>query len=84
MSCGKLDKPLVGVLLSALMIDNNGTYVYVVGKDGKAERRNVKLGGINGDYQEILSGVEVGEVVVVDGTHKVQVGALIDGVELAK
>ncbi len=80
----KLDKPLVGVLLSALMIDNNGTYVYVVGKDGKAERRNVKLGGINGDYQEILSGVEVGEVVVVDGTHKVQVGALIEGVELAK
>ena len=80
----KLEKPLTGVLLSALMIDKNGTYVYVVDKEGKAERRNVTLGGINGDYQEILEGVSVGEIVVVDGTHKVSPGAVIEGVELAE
>ena len=78
----KLDKPITGVLLSALMIDNNGTYIYVVDKEGKAERRNVKLGGINGDYQEIIEGVNIGETVIVDGTHKVRPGAMIDGVEL--
>ncbi len=84
MLSSKLEKPIAGVLLSALLIDNNGTYVYVVDKDGKAERRDVQLGGINGDYQEILSGVSIGEVVVVDGTHKVTPGTVIKGVELAK
>lgn len=80
----KLDKPLTGILLSSLLIDNNGSYVYVVNKEGKAERRDVKLGGINGDYQEILSGVNIGEIVVADGTHKVTPGAAIKGVELTK
>ena len=83
-SGGKFWMAATAVLMAICLVTSSFAIGTVVGKDGKAERRNVKLGGINGDYQEILSGVEVGEVVVVDGTHKVQVGALIDGVELAK
>lgn len=33
-------------------------------------RRNVTLGAADGEYQTIESGLTVGEVVIVDGTHK--------------
>lgn len=76
----KNDKPLVGVLQSGMLFDNNGSFVYVVDNENKVSRRNIKLGSINGNYQEITDGLEVGENVVVDGTHKVRPGSIINPV----
>ena len=44
--------------------DTNGSWVYVV-KGNQAVRRNVELGRENPSYYEVISGLEVGEQVIV-------------------
>jgi membrane fusion protein, multidrug efflux system len=51
-----------------------GDYAYVV-VDGKAAVRLLKLGQIDGDYVQILSGLAPGDVVVVDGSDRLREGA---------
>jgi membrane fusion protein (multidrug efflux system) len=52
-------------------------YVYVVGADMKAERREVKIGARVPGTVEILSGLKAGEKVVVDGTIRLRPGAVV-------
>ncbi|MDA3923981.1 MAG: efflux RND transporter periplasmic adaptor subunit [Kiritimatiellae bacterium] len=52
---------------SALVIDAEGDSVYVIGEDGKAQKRQVKIGDIENGRVEIHSGVKAGERVVVEG-----------------
>ncbi len=73
----KLAVPTPAVKLSAMMTDEKGNYIYIVGKDGKAEARRVKPGSVIGNMQLIESGVKPGETVVVDGTHKVRPGGKV-------
>lgn len=70
----KSDKPTCGVLLSAVQNDANGSYLYVLDKENRVERRDVKLGTLSDKYYEILSGAALGENVIVDGMNKVMVG----------
>ena len=62
---------------AAVMQDSEGACVWVVGKDGKAEKRRVVRGRLDGDIQFVESGLSVGERIVVDGTHKVSPGDTI-------
>jgi multidrug efflux pump subunit AcrA (membrane-fusion protein) len=48
----------------ALTHDNRGWTVEVKLTDGKTERRPVKRGRASGETTEILSGLEVGQVVI--------------------
>jgi len=66
---------------SAVMQDVQGAYVWVIGADGLAARRNIVRGRLTAELQLIESGLKSGERVVVDGTHKVAAG---DKVEAAK
>jgi RND family efflux transporter MFP subunit len=50
---------------SAILNDNSGSYVYVVGKDNKVERRNVKLGLVTDKGIAIASGISGNERVVL-------------------
>ena len=50
------------------------TFVSVVGADNKSETRNVELGEKIGSYYIIRSGVNPGDVVVVEGLTKLQAG----------
>jgi len=50
-------------------------FVWVVGKDGKAERRAVEPGPWSGDDWVIDQGLRAGEQVVVDGAIRVAQGA---------
>lgn len=50
------------------------TFVIVVGADNKSETRNVELGEKIGSYYIIRSGVNPGDVVVVEGLTKLQAG----------
>lgn len=52
-------------------------FVYIAGADGKAERRAVKTGRRNLGQVEILSGLRLGEPVIVDGIVKLRPGAPI-------
>jgi RND family efflux transporter MFP subunit len=51
---------------SALSLDSIGDTVYVVA-DGEAQRREVKLGFQEGDFVEVVKGVELGESIVTVG-----------------
>jgi membrane fusion protein, multidrug efflux system len=52
-----------------------GDFAYVVGADGKAAVRVLKLGQTDGDFVQILSGLAPGEMVVVDGADRLREGA---------
>lgn len=69
---------------SVVTTKSGGTAVMVIGTDGLAHQRAVKLGASDGKDTQVLDGVHVGEQVVTGGAHsledktKVQVGAADD------
>lgn len=50
---------------SAVLSDSKGSFVYVVGKDNKVERRDVQLGDVTENGLVILSGLSGNERIVV-------------------
>jgi len=64
----------------ALTPEAERQYVFVV-TDGRAERREVRIGGRTPGNVEVLSGVKAGEQVIVEGTQKVRDGATVNAVE---
>jgi len=54
-----------------------GTFVYLVGSDSTVSVRPVKLGVIDGNRVEVLSGLDVGDRVVIDGADKLREGAKV-------
>src|SRR5215475_3575122 len=54
-----------------------GTFVYLVGGDSTVSVRPVKLGVVDGNRVEVLSGLEVGDRVVIDGADKLREGAKV-------
>lgn len=65
------------VPLTAVQYDANGSFVYVVDKDNRVQRRDVIAGNVQGRMQSIYSGLEEGEVVISDGSHKTRVGSTV-------
>jgi membrane fusion protein (multidrug efflux system) len=59
---------------AAVLTDQEGDYVYVVGADNKALQRRIKLGQSTPAYAAVLSGLTEGENVVVDGIQRVRPG----------
>lgn len=59
---GKEQRLLLGK--GSFVTDTKGEWVYVV-KGGKAERRSVELGRENPAYYEVISGLSVGEDVII-------------------
>ncbi len=60
----------------ALTPEAERQYVYVVA-DGKAERREVRIGGRQPGSVEILAGLNAGEQVIIEGTQKVRDGIAV-------
>ena len=50
---------------SSVMVDDTGSYVYVVGADGKVARRNVKVGDVSAKGMSIMAGLTGTEKVVL-------------------
>ena len=59
---------------SAVQRGAPGTFVYVVGDDGKVSVRKVVLGPVDGERVAIKSGLKTGERVVTDGADKLRDG----------
>lgn len=62
----------------AVAQDLSGSYVMVVDKDSKVERRNVILGIRQGKDVEVIKGLEAGEKVVVEGLQHIRPGIRVN------
>jgi membrane fusion protein (multidrug efflux system) len=60
---------------SAVMAMGERTLVYVIGADGAAQMRPVKVGLRTANQIEIISGLQEGEKVITEGLQKVRPGA---------
>ncbi len=65
------------VPLTSVQYDANGAFVYVLDQDNRVQRREVIAGNVQGRMQSIYSGLEEGEVVISDGSHKTRVGSVV-------
>ena len=72
MRLGLLDPPkMPAVPLTAILNDRKGSYVYVLGPENRALRRDVTLGPVIGSSQLVSKGLKAGESVVTGGTNKI-------------
>ncbi len=61
----------------ALIPERSNQYVFVVGADQLAQKREVRIGRRRTGEVEILEGLSAGELVIVDGTQKARGGQLV-------
>jgi membrane fusion protein (multidrug efflux system) len=61
----------------AVLSDQQGNYVYVVGGDNKVERRAIQLGQSTPTTASVTGGLKEGEMVIVDGLQKVRPGMAV-------
>jgi membrane fusion protein, multidrug efflux system len=66
---------------SAVQFGSRGTYVYLVNAEQKATVRDVVIGPVDGADQSIVKGLEVGEIVILEGLDRLREGRLVTVVE---
>ena len=69
---------VLGVPRAAVLQDQQGDYVLVVGADNKVERRSVTLGQSTAATAVIASGLKQGESVIVDGVQRARPGITVN------
>ena len=62
----------------AVGTDLDKRYVYVVGKDGKTEYRVIQLGPVIDDLRVVRSGLNAGDVVVINGLQRIRPGVQVE------
>ncbi len=62
----------------ALLTDLVGKYVLAVDNDSKVQRKNVNLGAIIDSKQIVISGLNVGDRIIIDGLQKVRIGQTVN------
>ena len=53
------------------MTDQDRKFVYIVDKDGKAQRRDIEVGRVADGLRIVRKGLSAGDRVIVDGMQKV-------------
>lgn len=66
------------VPLESVVSSDGYSYLYVVGDDGRVERRHVETGAVRDGFVEVTSGVRAGERVVRRGAGFLKDGDLVD------
>ena len=64
----------LGIPRKAVLSDQQGDYVYVVGADNKVEQRRIQLGQSTPATAVVAGGLKEGEMVVADGIQRVRPG----------
>jgi len=64
----------IAVPRAAILSDQRGDYLYVVGADDKAEQRRVNLGQSSPTLAVVTSGLSEGENVIVEGVQRARPG----------
>jgi multidrug efflux system membrane fusion protein len=67
----------VRVPVPAVQHGEPGTFVYVINANDTVSVRPVQLGPTDGGYAAVLSGLEPGDKVVIDGTDRLRDGAKV-------
>jgi membrane fusion protein, multidrug efflux system len=68
----------LGVPRSAVLSDQQGNYVYVLGPDNKVAQRRVQLGQSTPRVAVVMGGLAEGETVVVEGLQRIRQGAVVN------
>jgi membrane fusion protein (multidrug efflux system) len=71
---------VIAIPKRAVLRGQEGTFVWIVGDDGKAQPRPVKLGATNGNHVVVADGLRAGDRAIVDGVMKVQPGVPVKAV----
>ena len=71
---GKEPEMVVTIPRSALLVDQQGPYVFVVDKESRGQVRRVRLGQGTAEFIAVESGLEPGETVVVEGIQRIRPG----------
>jgi membrane fusion protein (multidrug efflux system) len=79
-SLAKDDREAIVIPEEALTPEAEKQFVFVVA-DGRAQRREVRIGGRRPGSVEIISGLEPGDDVVVEGTQKIRDGSPVTATE---
>ncbi|MCA1376446.1 MULTISPECIES: efflux RND transporter periplasmic adaptor subunit [unclassified Bradyrhizobium] len=62
---------------AAVLSDQRGDYVLVVGKDNKAEERRVQLGQSTATIAAVIGGLAAGDKVIAEGLQRVRAGQTV-------
>jgi membrane fusion protein, multidrug efflux system len=65
---------VLAVPRAAVLSDQQGDYVFVVGPDNKAEQRRIQLGQSTATIAAVISGLSPGDKVVAEGLQRVRPG----------
>lgn len=65
---------VVRVPVAAVQAGAPGAFVWVIGPNGTVSDRPVTLGPVDGQFQQVISGLKPGEQVVTDGIDRLQAG----------
>jgi membrane fusion protein, multidrug efflux system len=57
---------------SAVLSDQQGDYVFVLGAENKAEQRRIKLGQSTSTVAAVTSGLTAGDKIIVEGLQRVR------------
>jgi len=68
----------------AVLDEQGGSYVLVVGPDDVVEYRKVARGGVHDGMQQVTSGLAAGERVIAEGVQKAQPGMKVAPKPLAE
>ena len=64
----------MGIPRKAVLADQQGDYVYVIGPDNKAQQRRIQLGQSTPTTAVVAGGLKEGEMVVSDGIQRIRPG----------
>jgi membrane fusion protein (multidrug efflux system) len=62
---------------AAVLSDQRGDYVLVVGADNKAEQRRIQLGQSTPTIASVINGLATGEKVIAEGLQRVRPGQAV-------
>lgn len=64
----------ISIPRSAVLTDQRGDYVYLLGAGNRAERRDIELGQPEGTNTTVQTGLSEGQTIVVDNLQRVRAG----------
>jgi membrane fusion protein, multidrug efflux system len=73
----KVEEPRLVVPQAALQVDQSGYYALIVDKQHKVVQRRVKTGPNEGADIVVVSGLEAGDNVIIEGIQKVRPGQIV-------
>ncbi len=73
-------EPLLALAIprSAVLSDQQGSYVYVVDADKKAQQRRIRLGQSTPSMAVVMEGLAEGDQVIADGIQRVRPGVVVN------